>query len=464
MYQIYSFDSKVAPGTARSILEASMTDFKQACDDANILGLVNDAAAAQNIFFNPEKYSYNAATNQCTYQQVDGSLLQANFKTSVGGTTDILSVKRGGALTAAIPVSSGRLLGVADCNTSCEDDTMLSALDTFYRTTGINTTQAPLAATKYGKNAAKNACVLELDSMFAPLTGDGKPALAANQIGFQFKKEAACSTKPLIIGVDTSGSDTLINPSITGPYKYVRFKVTAIRAPGPVEISAFTFFKTGSPLGFTGTVTNPLGTGGKNGIVDMTQGWSDANRKPLQFTFSTPLDFDGYSWTTSNRSLIGSTSARDVVAWTIQVSANGILWKDIDSRATDIKLPDSTKGFKMPIYGLDGSVTVRDVLAAAAAPVVTLQTTGLTCADVWPTAVAAFKTAMGSSIQPSDPTMYGYDDANNQCNYKFGYRGLQVYAGFKFDSKAAVTMTLVNKANPAAPVAGVSTPDDYSEL
>jgi hypothetical protein len=341
---------------------------------------------------------------------------------------------------------------------------MLSALNTFYQNTGINTTKSPLAATKYGKNVPKNECVLELDSMFAPLTGDGKPALAANQIGFQFKKEASCNTKPLIIGIDTSGSETLITPVIAGPYKYVRFKVTATRG-GPVEISEFSFFKAGAPLGITGVVKNPLGTGGdSNGIVDMTRGWSDANRKPLEFQFSTPLNFDGYSWTTSKRALIGATSASDVVAWTLQGSANGILWKDIESRTTDIKLLDSTKAFKMPIYGLDGSVTVRDVVPSAAVPTATLESMGLTCADVWPAAVAAFKTAMANATEPSEPTMYGYDDTNNQCNYKFRYRGLQVYAGFKFDSNAAVTSTIVNKANPAAAPIGVSTPNEYSDL
>jgi hypothetical protein len=467
MYQIYSLKPNVAPVSARSILEANLTDFKQACDDANILGLVNDMAAGQNIFFNPAKYSYNAATNQCTYQQVDTSLIEASFKTTVGGTTDILSVKRvAGTLATTTPVTSGRLLGIEDCNTSCNDDTMLTALDTFYRETGINTTKAPLVATKYGKNAPKNECVLELDTMFAPLKGDGQPALVANQIGFQFKKEAACSTKPLIIGVDTSGTDTLITPSITGPYKFVRFRVTSTRGAGPVEISAFNFFKAGAPLGFTGIVKNPLGTGGGvNDIVDMTQGWSDANKKPLEFQFTTPLDFDGYSWTTSNRSIIGSTSARDVVGWTLQGSVNGILWKDIESRTTDIKLTDSIKAFKMPIYGLDGSVTVRDVVPLPAAPVANLQSSGQTCATVWPAAKAAYMTFMANTTaQPSTPTMYGYDAANNQCNYKFAYRGVTVTAGFKFNSSGAVTSTMANKTNPTAIPAGVSTPNTYPPL
>jgi len=466
MYQIYSFNPSIAPVAARSILEASLADFKEACDGANILGLVNDAAAAKNIFFNPTTYSYNATTNQCTYQQVDGSLIQATFHTSIGGVTDILSVKRtGGTLTGATAVSS-RLLGIDDCNTSCNDDTMLSALDSFYRATGINTTKAPLVATKYGKNSAKNECVLELDSMFAPLTGDGKPALAANQIGFQFKKEAACNTKPLIIGVDTSGSDTLITPSINGPYKFIRFKVTATRAPGPVEIAGFTFFKGGVALGFTGIVKNPLGTGGgANDIVDITNGWSDANRKPLEFQFTTPINFDGYSWMTSNRTLIGSTAGRDVVAWTLQGSANGILWKDIESRTTDIKLADTTKGFKMPIYGLNGSVTARDAIpVTTVATITTLNTSGKTCKDVWDAAFTRYINDTGSMATKTTPIKYKYDDSANQCNYMFydDDTGANVYAGFIFDKSNKLVRSIINP-DPTNNT-GIDTPSDYSKL
>ena len=455
-YQIFSLNPAVAPVDARSILEKSLADFNIMCDDASILGKVNDAAAAEtpSIFFNPTKFTLNTVTNQCTYLQANGNLLEANLSVTVAGTVSVLSVKSlaGPLIGAATTVGAGKLVGINDCNTDCKDDALVQALDSFYKNTSINTTKGPLAATKYGSNTEKNECLFELDSMYAPLDNDNKPI---NRIGFQFQKETGCKVSPRIIGVDTNVTDSLTTPTLSGPYKFIRFKVTATKGDGPVEISAFNFFKGGvEKTGMSMVLTNP---GGNNpGTIDLTNGWRDPNMKPLQFSSTEPIDFDGYSWTTSKRTVIGATSASDPVAWTIQVSKNGILWTTLDTRTTPIRLPDSVIQYKMPIYGLDGSVTERQPIptAAIAAPKVSLN-----CRALWPDALVAYMEEIQPSASPSVPTKFGYDEANNQCNYKFVDQDYgTVYAGFKFESGKVTAITINDDPRSAA---GISTPIDF---
>jgi hypothetical protein len=178
--------------------------------------------------------------------------------------------------------------------------------------------------------------------------------------------------------------------------------------------------------------------------------------KPLQFSSSTPIDFDGYSWTTSKRTVIGSTSASDPVAWTIQVSTNGILWTTLDTRDTPIRLTDATTQYKMPIYGLNGSVTERQPIPVA---VVFAPKVSLNCKALWPEASAAYVEEIEPSAPPSVPTKFGYDEANNQCNYKFVDKDYgTVYVGFRFEGGKILNIIMNDDPRDGS---GISTTIDF---
>jgi hypothetical protein len=455
-YPVYSFTSGTT--TTTNIMAKSIGFAGKSCGSQDILNIVNDAAFAKtpSILFNPVSAVYTDSANTCDYTQGDdGTILKATFSTGINGTTTVQSLARvssaapGTSVPITGPVFESSIVPPVDCDASG----LLTALDSFYRNTGINSNKIPLVATESGRNSTANACVFALDSQFAPLVS-GKPV---NQVGFQFEPRFAGNPRTITkenTKLDTTPAGvTMTTAKASAPYKYIRFKVlnTGSDAAGvPVMIGGFDFFKATNKLTYSATITNPLGTGG----TDLTK-WNDTNRKPIQFSFISPgLDFDGYSWTSSSAGAIGVSRAQsDPVSWDLQASMNGILWTTIDSVRGAAKLTDANSGFRMPIYkiGANGAGAVaRDAISAPA------KTYTVDCKTAWPTAFAAYKALVqGSDIGGSDPgntikpKKYGYDSALNQCAYKFDDQenfGADTIVGFRF-VPTAQTPTIDTKKN-----------------
>jgi hypothetical protein len=448
-YPVYSFTSSATTNT--NILAKTLAFVGKNCGSPDILALVNKAAFAKSpsILFNPVSAVYTDSTNTCDYTQGDTSgILRAAFSTDIEGKTVVQTLSIAASAAPAPPGVSMSITGpVLESSfvpaPTCNEDTLLNDIDTFYRNTGINTSRMPLAATKVGLNPATNECVLDIDDQFAPLVS-GKPV---KQVGFQFEPRTAGSPRtittqpPHNIKVNTNPATTsMISATVSPPYKYIRFKVlnTGSDAPGtPVMLGGFDFFKGVKKASYTATITNPLGSAG----TDLTR-WNDAKRKPLQFAFASPgLDFDGYSWTSSVGAIGLARAASDPVSWDLQASTNGILWTTIDSVRGAVKLADANSGFEMPIYkvGANGVGTIERDKLPVTAPSYTVD-----CRAVWPTAYAAYKRFIISDtmdgIDPGNnirPDTYGYDAKLQQCTYKFDDNKNEIegaIVGFRFNA------------------------------
>ena len=460
-YPVYSFTSSATTNT--NILAKTLAFAGKNCGSPDILDLVNKAAFAKNpsILFNPVSAVYTESTNTCDYTQGDKSgVLRATLSTDLDGKTSVQTLA---IVASAAPVPPGVSMSITGPAlessfvpaVTCNEDTLLTAIDSFYRNTGINTSRMPLAATKVGLNPATNECVLDIDDQFAPLVS-GKPV---QQVGFQFEPRAA-GTPRTITATPTPNTKVNTNPATTSmtaaavapPYKYIRFKVlnTGSDAPGtPVMLGGFDFFKGVNKVSYSATITNPLGTasGAGTAVIDLTK-WNDARRKPLQFAFASPgLDFDGYSWTSSAGAIGLARAASDPVSWDLQASTNGILWTTIDSVRGAAKLGNNNGGFRMPIYkvGANGVGSVARDVVPPAVPSYTVD-----CKAVWPAALTAYKALVTSgAVGGSDPgsirpTNYGYDDTLKQCAYKFDDEanfGAGSIAGFRFNAAKQVDAT-----------------------
>lgn len=447
-YPVYSFTSSAI--TTTNIMAKTLAYAGKTCASPDILALVNDAAFAKDptILFNPGKAIYTDSTNTCDYTLgSESGILRAAFSTDIEGKSSVQTLSM---IASAAPVPPGVSMSITGPQlessfvpaVTCNDETLLTAIDSFYRNTGINTSKMPLNATKIGLNPATNECVFDLDDQFAPLVS-GAPV---KQIGFQFEPRSAGNPRT-ITATPTPNTKVNTNPAVTSmtaaavasPYKYIRFKVltTGSDAPGtPVMLGGFDFFKGPSRVSYTATITNPLGSAG----TDLTK-WNDARRKPLQFAFASPgLDFDGYSWTSSLGAIGLERAASDPVSWDLQASTNGILWTTIDSVRGAAKLGNTNGGFKMPVYrvGANGVGSIARDVVPVAAPAYTVD-----CKAVWPAALAAYKALVTSAaVGGSDPgsirpTKYGYDADLHQCTYKFdddANFGAGSIAGFRFNA------------------------------
>ena len=428
-YQVFPFASGSSPYTAvKGILDKTLQDASKLCSDPDIIGMVNDAAFDQSIFFNPVSYTYDNMRNQCSYAQgSDGSTLIATFSTTYskdsryqGYLTRVLNVTSSSArLTGATPFSSG-LKDVSDCNIPCDDAALLDAMNSFYSKTNINSNKNPLSATATGFDRNRNECLFQLDDMFAPMDGTGALKIPSKQVGFQIKKNTGCTvpgSAALIINTAVPTGKSMVAPAKpSGSFKFIRFKVTR----GGLNIGPFEFFKRGVSMPYTATVTNPLGSVASQQVATRLAAFNDSSVKPLQFAFgSGGLDFDGYSWTTA------TTSGADPIAWILQASTNGYVWVDLETRTGT---PPSDRGFKMPIYGLDGSSTAR---ATAAVKTYSLVERGISCESISAIAITAIAASAASRAIASengfsaDITFSSATDSTvsseNTCKFTFYY-------------------------------------------
>ena len=437
-YPIYSFDGTVQI-PIKGVLDKTIQDAGYTCASTEIINGdvgtvplgVNDAAFNRSIFFNPLSYTYDNIRNQCNYLQgSNGTTLTVTFSTiksrntsasKSGYITTVTDVKTSSAplVGTPIPFTSG-LRGLADCSPrepyGCDVSDLLTAMDLSYQQAPINAVKAPLRAVASGYNRSRNECLFELDDMYAPLNSNGAPV---RQIGFQIKKNMGCTVpgaQALIINTAVPTGDILTRPSApSGPYTFIRFKVAA----GGLKIGAFEFFKGGVAKPYTATVTNPTGSQSRNSIDIVNSNltsYADSAVKPIEFKFKPPLDFDGYSWTTLDRGGV------DPIKWILQTSTNGYIWVDIDSREdTSAK----SGNFKMPIYGLNGSSTVRDI---AVAKTYSLKERGIECGtlkDMARDAIAASdnfkKIAEDNFFEPTFTIISSENTLDNACTFKFEF-------------------------------------------
>jgi hypothetical protein len=440
-YQIYYFNGTVQT-PAKGILDKTIKDAGYTCASNEIINGdggktvsagVNDEAFNRSIFFNPLSYTYDNIRNQCNYLQgTDGSTLTVTFSTIVSRSS---SIKTNGFITTvtnittsstpligATPFTAG-LQGIGDCDPqparySCNNQELLDKINTAYKLAPINQTKAPLSAVATGYNATRNECLFELDDMYAPLNGSGGLAIPSKQIGFQIKKNIGCTVpgaQALIVDTAVPTGETLTKASTpSGPFTFIRFKVTQ----GGLKIGPFEFFKSGIAQSYSATVSNPLGTYAPTNIVGGLQSFTDSSTKPkpIQFQFSSPLSFDGYSWTTAG------VAGADPVAWTLQTSVNGYIWTDLDVRSD---ASTKTRNFKMPIYGLNGSVTARQV---AVAQTYSLRDRGIDCNKLDATTAivnskgfSEIATSNGFSTDTSNLRMMSTSNGNNTCTFTFTY-------------------------------------------
>jgi len=424
-YPVYGFDGSVTQLT-RGVLDKTLKDQGLQCDSREIINKVNTQAFNSGILFNPIGYIYDESTNQCKYKQADGNSVNASFLTSFSNAAGALNgldtrctgVVKAAAITGGTPMASG-LKGIddPDCGaSSCDNSGLLTAIDTFYKRTGINTTGKSFSATKTAFDPTRNECIFELDSMFAPIDLNGQPAIPGNRIGFQIQKNTGCTvpgTNALIINTSVPATQSLTAPQAqSGPYKFVRFKPTT----GGMNISAFQFFNKTSTspnyvsLPYTAVITNPLGQNSGNTTPTKVENsflgrFNDYLNKPLQFTFTPALNFTGYSWTTD------STNSSPT-AWILQISTNGYIWTDVASGSSSVQ----PGGSPMPIYWLDGSTPTPRTAAAVVKTSFTLSDRGIQCSSLQASVFSAVADITGgdanSIIARSNPT---YNNATNTC-------------------------------------------------
>jgi hypothetical protein len=474
-YQMYHFDGTVTT-PVKGVLDRTISDAGYTCasheiingNATTVLKGVNDAAFDSRIFFNPVGYTYDNLLNQCKYSQgSDGSTLTVTFSTIKSGST---STATSGFITTVTKVESSPtplvnptpftsgLQGIGDCDPKaasydCGNDTLLDNFNSTFKNRDknpINKNGMPLSATKSGYDANKNECLFELDDMYIPQTDSGTTAIPSKQIGFQIKKNVGCTVpgaQALIINTKDT-AQTLSTPSApSGPYRFVRFKVRQ----GGLKIGAFEFFKEGVLKEYEAEITNPLGSNRDSRNVPRPglQSFTDSSVKPIQFKFTQPLDFNGYSWTTSE------TGGSDPIAWTLQASTNGYIWADIDSREDT---SSKARRFRMPIYTLKGGLTVRD---AAIARTYSLAERGITCNSL----ETAAKTAIAGSrdfIEIADENGFDMNSSNiliqsaetngNICTFNMRYNddpSRQTY-------RAVVTYKMANSLSEAAIVDSVT--------
>lgn len=445
-YQVYYFNGTVQT-PVKGVLDKTIQDAGYTCSSNEIINGdggqtvtagVNDEAFNRSIFFNPISYTYDNLRNQCNYKQgSDGSTLTVTFSTitsrsstkTKGFVTTITNVvKSSTPLIGETPFRSG-LQGISDCSPqpardSCNNQELLDKINTAYKLAPINTNKAPLSAVATGYDTSRNECIFELDDMYAPLNGSGGLATPLKQIGFQIKKNTGCTVpgaQALIINTAVPAGGQLTKTSSPGPFTFVRFKVTQ----GGLKIGAFEFFKNGAAQAYNATVSNPLGTYTPTDVVGGLKNFTDSSvkPKPIQFQFASPLNFDGYSWTTSD------VAGGDPVAWILQASTNGYIWTDLDLR-TDMSV--KARNFKMPIYGLNGSVTARQM---AVAQTYSLGDRGVECRNLNATetilkskefnATANFNTiadSNGFSTEASNIEIISTSTGNNACTFTFMYK------------------------------------------
>ena len=115
-------------------------------------------------------------------------------------------------------------------------------------------------------------------------------------------------------------------------HRFIRFVPLKTRDPDAysVAIGRLTFFYEGQPLALEGRATNPMGTW-EGDIAAVTgpraTGWIDRHKKPLVFSFKSPIMVDAYSLTTDT-----GLVAADPIAWKLESSTNGTYWTLLNSQ------------------------------------------------------------------------------------------------------------------------------------
>ena len=149
-------------------------------------------------------------------------------------------------------------------------------------------------------------------------------------------------------------ADDSIKPEKAKNYRYIRFRPIKTRNPNSYEVSVgkFRFFLGPNEIDMrNANVTNPMGTwvGDIGDVVGdgYTNGWSDAHKKALVFSFPYSILINGFTWTTANPDK-GVDS--DPVQWKLEGSDNGVYWVTLRNQ-TNHNYPVPKERFQeLPIF------------------------------------------------------------------------------------------------------------------
>jgi hypothetical protein len=149
-------------------------------------------------------------------------------------------------------------------------------------------------------------------------------------------------------------ADDSIKPEKANSYRYIRFRPIKTRNPNSYEVSVgkFRFFLGPNEIDMrNANVTNPMGTwvGDIGDVVGSgyTNGWSDAHKKALVFSFPYSILINGFTWTTANPDK-GVDS--DPVQWKLEGSDNGVYWVTLRNQ-TNHNYPVPKERFQeLPIF------------------------------------------------------------------------------------------------------------------
>ena len=149
-------------------------------------------------------------------------------------------------------------------------------------------------------------------------------------------------------------ADDSIKPEKAKSYRYIRFRPIKTRNPNSYEVSVgkFRFFLGPNEIDMrNANVTNPMGTwvGDIGDVVGdgYTNGWSDAHKKALVFSFPYSILINGFTWTTANPDK-GVDS--DPVQWKLEGSDNGVYWVTLRNQ-TNHNYPVPKERFQeLPIF------------------------------------------------------------------------------------------------------------------
>jgi len=183
----------------------------------------------------------------------------------------------------------------------------------------------PLNTKSFGLDMARNRGGPGLDSLFVePLRTESNPTE--------------------LYGPRDIEDESLLQPSKSQSYKYIRFRPVKTRNPSnpTVDVGKFRFLtgKAEVDLRFA-KVTNPMGSwvGDVGDLVGpgFRRGFSDINKKAVVFAFPYAMLINGFTWTTANpdRGVGG-----DPVQWKLEGSQNGTYWVTLrDQTRHDYPVP-----------------------------------------------------------------------------------------------------------------------------
>ncbi|NBP66160.1 MAG: hypothetical protein EBU66_16080, partial [Bacteroidetes bacterium] len=149
-------------------------------------------------------------------------------------------------------------------------------------------------------------------------------------------------------------ADDTLKPERANSYRYIRFRPIKTRNPdtNEVHVGKFRFFLGPNEIDMgNAKVSNPMGTwvGDIEDVIGRgyTNGWSDAHKKALVFSFPYSVLINGFTWITASpeKGIDG-----DPVQWKLEGSDNGVYWVTLRNQ-TNHNYPVPKERFQeLPIF------------------------------------------------------------------------------------------------------------------